>query len=69
MVEIYGSHRLVGGIRQVVTAERWHGPYMSETSAKRASSLLARNSASAARNGEVAGYFAVEKGTIQWQEN
>lgn len=68
VVETYGTHKMVGGIRQVITKERWHGPFLSETSAKKSSSQLARNSASGTRNGEVSGYFAIEKGTITWQE-
>lgn len=68
VVEIYGVHRLVGGIEQIVARERTHGPYTSLYGAEQAKRRMEGAHTSRERVGEIPGMFHIEKGRITWQE-
>lgn len=69
VVEVYGVHRLVGGIQQVVARERTHGPYKTYQSAKYAMANIESRRNRMNNPMEISGIYTIEKGTIQWQEN
>lgn len=54
---------------QVVARERTHGPYRNLESAEHALTVLEGIRAHRPNPEEISGMFAVEKGTITWQEN
>lgn len=68
VVETYGVHRTVGGVRQVVAREETFGPYKSEAQAQRAVMRLSARNFKNPNLERIPGIFSIEKGTIQWQE-
>ena len=69
VVEIYGLLVKVDGEDRVVARERAHGPYETEWKANHAITLLESSRARKPIEGECGYVFAIEKGTITWQEN
>ncbi|WP_346921375.1 hypothetical protein [Glutamicibacter creatinolyticus] len=68
VVEVYGTHRLLGGVKQVVAMERAHGPFLTLAAAQKRKQSLKQYRRKAPRPNEIPGAFTIEKGTVVWQE-